>query len=846
MKTPFYGAALATLIFFGLSAPVHAQKFSWARNSGIASAVASKTIFDAKGNNYTAGSFQWINGRIGSFTMNDWGLFVVKTDKHGTIKWVKFGPGSFDVNAVGLAVDSKENTYVSGVFSYTMDLGDTVLNAGSEGSMFLVKYDSSGNFQWAKTPHKTASTFFSGYVAVDRNDNIYLSGQYIFNVILGNNVTAIGSHNTHYPSTDMFVAKFDQNGSAQWAVSISSSEDDENRGLKIGSDQNIYVIGKTSTTDVVINGISYQNDKGPSFLMRCDSNGQNIKFLPIEADVTDFSVLDSREIVLTGIGNNPGLGTTDYTGNFVTKLSPDWTLEWTKHIDAATAWSSAVATLGSDIYVGCNFGINLAADTIHFSTISGVTDIALLKLNETGYAQWGKQLSDGAASYVYSLDAINKNQIAISGAFATSGGTRVLNLDGITLINDTGNSSSAFWGVLNDSLPSRCPRPSGLQVVGTPNFCIGGATSLKASVQDVAVSWFKDNSFVRSDSASKAYPVSAPGNYFYVLFHGSMCADSSNLVSINAIDFPDTLVSVAPGVIICSDQPATLQVNENSGYAYQWFKDGNLMIGETKHALVAAVPGNYYCSITNAQTCLRKTNTHAIKSIPPQIDFLPDTLDQCKDGGITLTPANLSSQAWQYDWSDGSSAKTMSTNQEGTYRLTVYLYNHRCKYSDSTVVKNRPKEIDLLPDSTFRCRNESTQLAPAGLFHAPWRYEWSTGDTTKTISIYEEGSYSVRVSSGNCEYVDHVVVRNLAELWVPNVITPDGDDKNERFVIKNLIKPVGLSIYNRFGKLIYENGQYQNTWSGNSDEDGVFYYVVEDRSGCLDSNVVKGVLSIIR
>jgi gliding motility-associated-like protein len=70
---------------------------------------------------------------------------------------------------------------------------------------------------------------------------------------------------------------------------------------------------------------------------------------------------------------------------------------------------------------------------------------------------------------------------------------------------------------------------------------------------------------------------------------------------------------------------------------------------------------------------------------------------------------------------------------------------------------------------------------------------------------------------------------------VPNGFTPDGDGINDMFVIPGIdsYSNVRLTIFNRYGNLVYENSSYENNWDGSSNQngqllpDGTYYYVLE-------------------
>ncbi|MFC3976772.1 gliding motility-associated C-terminal domain-containing protein, partial [Belliella kenyensis] len=70
-------------------------------------------------------------------------------------------------------------------------------------------------------------------------------------------------------------------------------------------------------------------------------------------------------------------------------------------------------------------------------------------------------------------------------------------------------------------------------------------------------------------------------------------------------------------------------------------------------------------------------------------------------------------------------------------------------------------------------------------------------------------------------------VNKINPFVIPNVITPDNDGKNDRFVINGLGKFVSnrIVIFNRYGDHVYESTNYQNDWSADGLPNGTFYYV---------------------
>lgn len=76
-----------------------------------------------------------------------------------------------------------------------------------------------------------------------------------------------------------------------------------------------------------------------------------------------------------------------------------------------------------------------------------------------------------------------------------------------------------------------------------------------------------------------------------------------------------------------------------------------------------------------------------------------------------------------------------------------------------------------------------------------------------------------------------VVVRRSGAIDMPNVFSPNGDDRNDRFVPLGSIGVQGtLEVYNRWGQLVFATDAIAHGWDGHGDggpvPDGTYYYVI--------------------
>ena len=145
--------------------------FIWAKSIGsIGNDVGSSISVDASGNVYITGYFAGFAGGTaaadfdpGSGTFNltsagDADIFILKLDASGNFVWAKSMGGTTNEYGTSIALDASGNFYTTGSFQGTADFdpGTATFNLTSAGSagysdIFISKFDTSGNFVWAKS-----------------------------------------------------------------------------------------------------------------------------------------------------------------------------------------------------------------------------------------------------------------------------------------------------------------------------------------------------------------------------------------------------------------------------------------------------------------------------------------------------------------------------------------------------------------------------------------------------------------------------------------------------------------------------------------------------------------------
>jgi hypothetical protein len=104
-----------------------------------------------------------------------------------------------------------------------------------------------------------------------------------------------------------------------------------------------------------------------------------------------------------------------------------------------------------------------------------------------------------------------------------------------------------------------------------------------------------------------------------------------------------------------------------------------------------------------------------------------------------------------------------------------------------------------------------------------------------SLTTTEPGRYGVADTSNSCAVssaevtIEHGFFSHLEALFVPNVITPEGDvnQDNETFTVRNYTGKIHLLVCNRWGKEVYRS----NDWVAAGLPDGMYFYRLTHESG---------------
>ncbi len=198
----------------------------------------------------------------------DWGGNGVYTLNNGPVVQSELWVTGADVSG---------NGYVTGGYwgNLTID-GQPLNNSSTDYYNMLMKYDSSGTFQWVvqSTPFNTDNTNTIAYdIATDNSDDVYITGIFTDTILFNNKDTIFAPKRYN----EMFLLKYNKNGNAVWSrVSTSDFRSAGGEGTALTVHNNdVYVAGVLKDT-ISLGTTKLTNKRGGFFIAKYDTAGNLI------------------------------------------------------------------------------------------------------------------------------------------------------------------------------------------------------------------------------------------------------------------------------------------------------------------------------------------------------------------------------------------------------------------------------------------------------------------------------------------------------------------------------------------------------------------------------------------
>ena len=250
--------------------------------------------------------------------------------------------------AEGIACEFLGNTYIAGhvngsEVSETTQSINTFNGGGFDG--YIRKVNIYGQELWTSFIGGSGNDYCTSVIP-SNDDHIIIIGNTNSTDIFG----GAAMSNFQGGNQDAFCAKLSKDGEVVWSTYIGGNGDDYAQDLSIDSNGNIYLVGKTSSSQVIYNSLpqaQYGGGTYDGFITRINAFGEIEKFSFLGGsgtdDVKDLTTDEQGNIYICG--NTAGveaiasLATMPYFGGvsdaFVTRLNDELELTWAEYVGGA-------------------------------------------------------------------------------------------------------------------------------------------------------------------------------------------------------------------------------------------------------------------------------------------------------------------------------------------------------------------------------------------------------------------------------------------------------------------------------------------------------------------------------
>jgi len=376
----------------------------------------------------------------------------------------------------------------------------------------------------------------------------------------------------------------------------------------------------------------------------------------------------------------------------------------------------------------------------------------------------------------------------------------------------------------------RIGTPCSLILPDTVYFTVSGTASNGVDYSTIGDSvFFAPNVDTTSIHISSIPDALIEGNETITLTMNNSTPPSS--ITITIIDSPPLTVSLNPDITYnCPPSSLLLTAVVAGGttalpYQYNWTNASSANNVATVYPLQTTA---YYVTVTDVCGVTASDSTHAIVTAytPMQMTVSRDT-NICKGDAVTLkTSVTGGKPPYTYSWGPSASSfdsVVVSPAISTTYTITV---TDQCSQTISQQI-NVTTHMVQASFTAIYVTNQNVQFnnVSSGANNSFWSFGDNSNDSVSTMEspvhyFPHEGSFTVKLVITNLQGCKDSMYQTIVVLpdfyfYFPNSFTPNNDGRNDIFVASGLgLKTYAMSIYNRFGELLFFSEDMTKGWDG--------------------------------
>jgi gliding motility-associated-like protein len=307
----------------------------------------------------------------------------------------------------------------------------------------------------------------------------------------------------------------------------------------------------------------------------------------------------------------------------------------------------------------------------------------------------------------------------------------------------------------------------------------------------------------------------------------------------------------ADTLLVCKDTLLDLNAGQYPGASYLWSGGGTDSIQRFTQS------GRYWVEITTPSCTIQDSITLIFNSLVLSPET--DTLVLCLNQPGRALQARGTNLLW-YDTlaigGTGSSSPPIATTSrlgEKTYFVSQTLYGCESPRAVALVEVVQAPQFSLGEHILIPCDAPGISLQVVEEKYTTYR--WGNGQEGPVYDATRPGSYILRGENLCGTRTDTVmaVACDTRCVQFPNVFTPNGDGRNDRFTGVALcpVQKFQMTIFNRFGQQVFSSRDPNISWDGSfqgkAQPDGTYVFFCQYDDFVLKTNIAyKGTIQLLR
>lgn len=484
---------------------------------------------------------------------------------------------------------------------------------------------------------------------------------------------------------------------------------------------------------------------------------------------------------------------------------------------ASFSWSNGTGNQSLVVQSGGNYGVTVTGTQCIDSAMVNVIEDTIPTVflgNDTTFCEPTNWILDGGnpgSSFLWSTND-NSQQIMVN-----QPGTYLVE---VTNLAGCSNSDTILLDFLENT-----------SALGSDtSLCSGGNLVLNAGNPGANYTW--------STGATTPTVVVDSTGWYSVLADFTACQFMDSVfVGVNPLPSP----FLGQDTTLCPDDFLVLDASAELG-TYLWSN------GSTGANLLVDNAGVYAVEVTDSFGCIGSDSI--MVNFAGGTSVLVSGLENVyciSDPASSLLPSEAGGT-----WGGAASNGVFDPGLTGPGQFWVsytWIDSTGCEssWTDSMVVWELPSVADAGPDQILTNSMDAVMEANVPVIGTGYWTASSSAlsvsdaqDALATVSFsgFEECLLTWTISNGTCPSSSDEVLILVEGMSVPSGFSPNGDGRNENFVIRGIeaFSKRSLVVFNRWGNEVYSAATYNNDWNGENIVDDTYFYVLDlgeggERSG---------------